>query len=115
MHYSKHDLGPLFVHRIQLQKKSPLVHRYPSHEMDEPFRWSNSLILRLPWSRQGLVVGLWRSTNRTEEQTLLDALEGRQMSDIEFSETEKQHIRRNMIKRQFSAEEQKLLVDVLDL
>jgi len=83
--------------------------------MDEPFRWSNSLILRLPWSRQGLVVGLWRSTNRTEEQTLLDALEGRQMSDIEFSETEKQHIRRNMIKRQFSAEEQKLLVDVLDL
>lgn len=115
MHYSKHDLGPLFVHRIRLQKKSPLLHRYPSHEMDEPFRWSNSLILRLPWSHQGLVLGLWHSTDRTEEQTLLDALGGRQLSDIEFSNIEKQDIRRNMIKRQFSAEEQKLLVDVLDL
>lgn len=115
MHYAKHDLGPFFTHRIKLLKKSPLVHRYPSHEMDEPYRWSNSLILRLPWSEQGLVLGFWRATNRTEEQTLLEALEGRQMDDREFSEAEKTHIRRNMIKRQFSGEDQKLLVEVLDL
>jgi hypothetical protein len=60
-------------------------------------------------------VGLWRSTNRTEEQTLLDALEGRQMTDEAFMDAEKTHIRRTMIKKQFTAEQQELLVDALDL
>lgn len=115
MYYSIHSMGPLFVHGIKLQKKSPILHRYPSHEIEEPFRWSNSLILRMPKSFRGLVIGLWRTTDRTEEQTLLDALEGRQMTDNEFSIAEKTHIRRNMIRKQFSADQQKLLVDVLDL
>lgn len=115
MHYKKHDIGPLFIHGIALKKKSPIIHRYPSHEVDEPYRWSNSLILRLPWSSVGLVMGLWRTTNRTEEQTLLDALQGRQMGTQEFSDAEKQHIRRNMAERQFSAEQQELLIEVLDL
>lgn len=60
-------------------------------------------------------MGLWRSTNRTEEQTLLDALEGRQMTDEAFMDAEKTHIRRTMIKKQFTAEQQELLVDALDL
>lgn len=46
---------------------------------------------------------------------LLDALEGRQMDDREFSEAEKVHIRRTMIKNQFTAEQQELLVDALDI
>jgi hypothetical protein len=46
---------------------------------------------------------------------LLDALEGRQISDNEFSDAEKAHIRRTMIKNQFSAEQQELLVDALDI
>jgi hypothetical protein len=88
MHYKTHDLGPLFAHKINLQKKSPLVHRFPSHEIEEPYRKSNSLILRLPGTHRGLVLGWWRSTTRTEEQTLLEALQGRQMTDEEFHETE---------------------------
>lgn len=115
MHYETHSIGPLFVHGIKLQKKSSLVHVYPSHEMDEPYRWSNSLILRLPWLRQGLVLGLWRSTSRTEEQAILQALAGRHMTDSEFSQAEKTHIRRNMIRKQYSAEDQELLVGALDL
>lgn len=115
IHNKTHDFGPLFVHGIKLQKKSPIFHRYPSHEIEEPYRWSNSLIIRIPWCRQGLVVGLWRSTDRTEEQTLLDALEGRQMTDSEFSDAEKATIRRTMIKKQFSAEQQELLVEALDI
>jgi len=103
------------VHGIKLRKKSPIFHMYPSHEVEEPYRWSNSLIMRVPWHQQGVVVGFWRATNRTEEQTLLDALEGRQMTDDEFSDAEKIHIRRNMIKKQFTAEQQELLVDALDL
>lgn len=46
---------------------------------------------------------------------LLAALEGRQMSDEEFSESEKTHIRRTMIKKQFTAEQQELLVEALDI
>ena len=115
IHNKKHDLGPLFVHGIKLQKKSPIFHRYPSHEVAPPYRWSNSLIIRIPWCRQGLVVGLWRSADRTEEQMLLDALEGRQMTDNEFSDAERVHIRRTMIKNQFSSEEQELLIDALDI
>ena len=110
-----HELGPLFVHSIKLQKKSAIFHRYPSHEVEEPYRWSNSLIVRIPWCRQGFVLGLWRSTDRTEEQMLLEALQGRQMSDEEFSDSEKAHIRRTMIKNQFSAEEQELLIEALDI
>lgn len=46
---------------------------------------------------------------------LLEALEGRQMTDEEFSDSEKAHIRRTMIKQQFSAEQQELLIDALDI
>lgn len=61
------------------------------------------------------MLGFWRTTNRTEEQMLLEALQGRQMTDEEFSESEKTHIRRTMIKNQFSAEQQELLIDALDI
>lgn len=46
---------------------------------------------------------------------LLEALQGRQISDEEFSDSEKAHIRRTMIKNQFSAEEQELLIEALDI
>lgn len=46
---------------------------------------------------------------------LLEALEGRQMTDEEFSDSEKSHIRRTMIKRQFTADQQETLVEVLDI
>jgi hypothetical protein len=60
-------------------------------------------------------MGLWRSTDRSEEQALLDALSGRQMDAEEFSDAEKTHIRRTMIKKQFSAEQQELLIEALDI
>lgn len=115
IHNKKHDLGPFFWHTIRLQKKSAIFHRYPSHEVDEPYRWSNSLIVRIPWTSYGFVLGFWRTTDRTEEQMLLEALEGRQMTDEEFSDNEKAHIRRSMIKKQFTAEQQELLVEALDI
>lgn len=115
IHNKKYDIGKLFWHTIRLQKKSPIFHRYPSHEVEEPYRWSNSLIVRIPWSPYGLVLGIWQATERTEEQMLLEALQGRQMTDEEFSDSEKTHIRRTMIKKQFSAEQQELLVEALDI
>lgn len=115
MHYPKHDLGPLFWHKIRLQKKSPLIHRFPSHEVEEPFRVSNSIVLRLPWASRGIVVGWWRHSGHSEQEMLVAAMQGRVMAAEEFDEAEKQQIRRNMIKKQFTADEQALLVEVLDL
>lgn len=115
IHNKKHDLGPLFTHGIKLDKKSPIFHMFPSHEVEYPYRWSNSLIVRIPWCHQGFVLGFWRSTNRTEEQMLLAAMAGRQMTDEEFSEAEKVHIKRTMIRKQFSAEQQELLIEALDI
>lgn len=83
--------------------------------MDEPYRWSNSLIIRIPFLKYGIVLGRWNSTDRTEEQTLIDAMEGRHMTDDEFFEAERVHLRRMLIKKQYSSEDQKLLVDALDL
>lgn len=115
IHNKTHDLWRFFWHSISLQKDSSIFHMFPSHEMDEPHRWSNSLIVRLPGTTRGIVLGFWRNTGRTEQEALLDALAGRQMKDDEFLAAEKVHLRRTMIKKQFSAEKQALLVDALDL
>lgn len=105
MHFKTHDLGPLFVHKIALQKKSPLAHRFPSHELEEPYRRSNSLILRLPGTTRGAVFGWWRSTSRTEEQTLLEALQGRRMTDDEFFEAEADVVQKKLVATQGTLEE----------
>lgn len=105
MHYKTHDLGPFFVHKISLQKKSPIVHRFPSHELEEPYRKSNSLILRLPRTTRGAVIGWWQGTARTEEQTLLEALQGRQMTDDEFFATEADTIKKRLVASQGTLEE----------
>lgn len=79
MQFDTHDIGTFFWHLIKLKKKSPIVHRFPSHEDEYPYRRSNSLILRLPGSSIGLVAGHWRPTGRTEEQMILDSLQGREI------------------------------------
>lgn len=115
MHYKTHDFGPFFWHKIQLTPESPRYHTYPSHEVDEPFRMATAHIFRLRKDGRGLVVGLWRKTSRTEQEMLIDAMGGRQMSDEEFTEAEKVHIRRNLIRKQVSAEDQELLIEALDI
>ena len=72
-----YDLGRAFVHTIRLQPQSRRVHLATTHEVDEPFRLSRSLILRL-WGSKGVVLGWWRDTDRSEEQALLDALHGQE-------------------------------------
>lgn len=110
-----HGIWRFFWHSISLKKDSPLYHRFPTHEVEEPYRWSNSRIFRLPWSSKGLVVGWWHKTNNTEEKAILAGMGGRVMDLQEFSDTEKVNIRRNLIKKQFTADQQETLVEVLDL
>lgn len=115
INHELHTYGRVFWHSIRLQKKSPIFHRYPTHEVEQPYRWSNSLIFRLPWSERGLVVGWWQHVERDEAQAILAGMSGRRMDLDDFTDAERAQIRRNMIKRQFNAEQQETLIEVLDL
>lgn len=110
-----HGFWRFFYHDIQLKPESPILHRYPTHEVDEPYRWAKSFIIKLHKDGRGIVLGWWRKTNRNEEQALIDAMAGRQMTDTEFQSAEKAHIRRTMIKKQYPSDHQELIIDALDL
>lgn len=86
LNYETHDIGRFFFHRIGLRKNSSIAHFFPTHEIDPPYRWSKSLILRLPWTTYGLVLGWWRDTERTEDQAILAGMQGRDMSYKEYLE-----------------------------
>lgn len=80
LHSTTHDLTDrLFWHTIRLDRKSDLYHRFLTHETQYPYRESNSRIFRLPFSTFGLVFGKWEETGRTEEESLLAALGGREV------------------------------------
>jgi hypothetical protein len=70
-----HDLGPLFVHAIALKPTSPRLHTATTFEVDEPYRRSKSLVVRL-WRSHGLVFGRWHSTGLEEKDALLAAVGG---------------------------------------
>lgn len=110
-----HGIGKFFWHSISLKRKTPICHRFPTHEIDAPYRWSNSLILRLPGTTYGLVLGWWHSATRTEEEAILAGMAGRDMTYGELREEQKPEIRRNMIRQQLTAEQQEILVEALDL
>jgi hypothetical protein len=76
-----HDLGRVFTHAISLDPKSKRLHTAPTHEVDSPYRWSNSLVVRV-WRSYGFVLGWWRNTQRTEEQALLAALQAHTDVDL---------------------------------
>jgi hypothetical protein len=70
-----HDLGPLFVHPVALERGTPVLHRAPTNEIEEPFRRSNSLVVRLFGTTKGWVFGWWKhDPDRTEDEALLAAL-----------------------------------------
>lgn len=74
-----HDIGRFFWHTIRLGKGSPLIHRHPTHEIDPPYRFSNSLLFRAPFTTHGLVLGWWHLMARTEEQAILAGMSGREI------------------------------------
>lgn len=110
-----HGIGRFFWHSISLRKGTPVFHRYPSHETDYPYRWSNSLIVRLPGTTKGLVLGWWHQTTRTEEQAILAALAGRDMSFQDLGEEQKVQVRRKMMRDNVDAEKQQLIAEALEL
>lgn len=70
--------SPAFIGHIHVKKNTPVFHRAPTYEIEEPFRICvkpKSLIVRL-WKTHALVIGLWRQNNTGESEVLLSAVQG---------------------------------------
>lgn len=61
-----HDIGSTFWHVIRVRKGTALHHRARTQETEEPYRYSLSHVLRLPFGR-ALVLGRWKNDERIDE------------------------------------------------
>jgi hypothetical protein len=82
------DFGRFFTHPVKLNPDTPRFHRAPTSEIEEPYRRSNSLVVRLSRARHrrggnGRVFGWWINTNRNEEEALIAALLGHKVEDYD--------------------------------
>lgn len=70
-----HGVGPFFFHTVNLRPKSPFLHTAPTNEIEPPYRWSFSRVVKI-WPGKGIVLGRWRYIDRSEKEALLTALQG---------------------------------------
>jgi hypothetical protein len=66
------------------RKFLPIIEKGWTHEIDEPFRRGSCLVIRLPFTRPGFVVGIWRES-QDESKALTAAIWGREL-DIPVEE-----------------------------
>ena len=53
-----HDLGPAFVHPVRLSRDAPVIHRALTAEYEDPGRYSNSVVIKTPFRREGKWLGI---------------------------------------------------------
>ena len=80
------DIGPLYVQVIKYPHRKPLpvVEKGWSHEIEEPYRKGSCLVFRLPYTKHGLVFGLW-GASQEEDEALTAAIWGRHL-DVSLEE-----------------------------
>lgn len=108
-----HDIGKFFWHTIRLEKGSAFIHRHPTHEIDPPFRFSNSVLFRLPLTTRGLVLGWWHTAQRTEEQAILAGMSGRELGNTIVSENQENSVRRLIDRKSTDTEDQIKLAQMM--
>jgi hypothetical protein len=81
-----HNIGPVFVQLTKFPYNwgNKVVVRGWTQEIEEPFRTSQPLILRLP-KYKALVCGRWTGV-KNEEEALTGALETREVTYDDFTE-----------------------------
>ena len=81
-----HNIGPVFVQvtKFPYDWGNKLIVRGWTQEIEEPFRTSQPLILRLP-KYKALVCGRWTGV-KNEEEALTGALETREVTYDDFTE-----------------------------
>ncbi len=115
LRYETHDIGRAFWHKIRLEKNTSLVHKHPTNEMDAPYRWSNSTIFRFPFTGFGIVIGWWHSTDRTEEQAVLAALNSRGTEHAYTPEESKRIAREAVSAHATDLDDEWTIVNMLDV
>lgn len=74
-----HDIGPIFVHSMTYPAKDfPLIDRGETQEIEEPYRYGRSWVLRVPWSRRAIVTGRW-TREEPEDSALRRAIKARDL------------------------------------
>lgn len=83
-----HTLGYFYVQLGWSSTKDyPLVSRDSSREMTYPYRVGSCLVLRLPFSRRVVVLGVW--TSQQDEDTQLLKATGAQFLSLDEIESQK--------------------------
>jgi hypothetical protein len=115
--HETHDIWgtQLYWGIIRLRKRTELYHENPTHEIDPPYRWALSRIIRIPCTTFGLSVGRWHATTRTEEQAILAGLAGREVDDPQEKEKVQQRARETVAMHSNSLDDEWKLVNMLDL
>lgn len=77
-----HHIGSkVYAHQMVYPPgKFPLVERGETQEIEYPFRTGHSVVMRAPFTRRALAVGLWRG-KRDEDDALMGALGARWIGD----------------------------------
>lgn len=74
-----HDIGSVFVHGMRVDRVAPRMHLGHTKEIEEPFRHGRSIVVRL-FRGWAVVIGRWRHRDISEEDALLDALDGENLA-----------------------------------
>lgn len=83
-----HDLGRLFAQRLYYHSDNPPVFTVTrSQEIESPFRAGRCIVVRLPFTKSAVALGVWLAT-KPERTALLDAMSGRVVQDNEVDDTE---------------------------
>jgi hypothetical protein len=93
------DIGRAFFHFVRVQPGSPIFHTAPTVEIEEPFRRSDSLVVRLPF-RRAIVLGWWEDTGWDADTALMEAVWGWGIDPyddrLQYDESVRQTIRENI-------------------
>lgn len=78
-----HDIGArYFVHAMAYPDRAfPLIDRGETQEIEEPYRYGRSWVIRIPWSRHALVTGKW-TREETEDSALRRAIKARDLDVV---------------------------------
>lgn len=70
-----HDFkNGIFFHVVKVIRGTPIHHRAKSQEIEEPFRYSESHVIRLWPTRTALVIGRWTDSGYEEVEALRAAM-----------------------------------------
>lgn len=84
-----HDLGRLYVTHLNYltRKHMPFFERGWTVEVDGKFRRGSSLVFRLPFTKFGIVLGLWGRPG-DEDSRLQEAIGCRLLGPLDLSDAE---------------------------